>query len=588
MHKIQLHKNVKAVLVIALISVLLLSPMILNHTAIMGVDSYFQNNRIYEAAMQIKHGNFSFMNLYSFQQSGRIVNEVYSPLLGYVFGALLLVTGTWFKFEVLVNGILFFAAGITTYFAARKLRVSFKMSVATAAIFMSSTSIYGYTFGGTWRAFALALVPLIVIPMVNFYNRDWSMRAMLSLSVIVAAIFQAQLLTMLLVLPFLVVPFIVGWLKTSHKIQALVRCIIAALIALVLSLNVILPYLELVKQNTLVPPVSMNLQDGTMNLIVPSPGQLDRTLISFILYLALAGMIMFWHKLQPIVKIITIMSITYIVLGSSLLPWQTINEHAPALRNFLQMPSRLPIIGIPLLMIGTAAIYTNIYRANRSEVLKQVVSFVTIMMGIMAVMSLLVTFNKRVLNYRNPEISVANGLETTDEVIVVRKDDGTKPKSIVDLQPALHSHDLSKLITVIDRVTPDYLPVKVADYSQVNYYQAYRKEIAEQRTDYQHVVKPNGVLELRWQAEKSGTQNVPAVAYYRTKVKLNNHEIKPSQRKISDVGSLKVDQKQGDNVLSLQYVPAKSTMFGVLLATFGWVVALIAVAVLAIRQRSDY
>lgn len=108
MHKIQLHKNVKAVLVIALISVLLLSPMILNHTAIMGVDSYFQNNRIYEAAMQIKHGNFSFMNLYSFQQSGRIVNEVYSPLLGYVFGALLLVTGTWFKFEVLTNGLLFF------------------------------------------------------------------------------------------------------------------------------------------------------------------------------------------------------------------------------------------------------------------------------------------------------------------------------------------------------------------------------------------------------------------------------------------------------------------------------------------------
>ncbi|WP_072152313.1 hypothetical protein [Weissella viridescens] len=588
MHKIQLHKNVKAFLVIALISVLLLSPMILNHTAIMGVDSYFQNNRIYEAAMQIKHGNFSFMNLYSFQQSGRIVNEVYSPLLGYVFGALLLVTGTWFKFEVLVNGILFFAAGTTAYFAARKLRVPLKISIATAVIFMTSISIYGYIFGGTWRAFALALVPLLVIPMVNFYNRDWSMRAMLSLSVIVAAILQAQLLTMMLALPFLVVPFIVGWLKTSHKVQALVRCIMAAVVALVLSLNVILPYLELVKQNTLVPPVSMNLQNGTMDLIIPNSDRLDCTLISFILYLAVAGMIMFWHKIQPIEKIITTIAIIYILLGSSLVPWQTINEQFPALRNFLQMPSRLSIIGVPLLMIGTAAIYTNIYRANRSEVLKQVVSFVTIVMSIMAVMSLLVTFNKRVLDYRNSDVSIAKGLETTDNVLVVRDDNGKKLNAITDLQPALHSHDLSKLITVIDRVTPDYLPVKVADYSQVNYYQAYRKEIAEQRTDYQHVVKPNGVLELRWQAEKSGTQNVPAVAYYRTKVKLNNHEIKPSQRKISDVGSLKVDQKQGDNVLSLQYVPAKSTMFGVLLATLSWVVALIAVAILAIRQRSDY
>ncbi|RRG18629.1 hypothetical protein D3P96_01190 [Weissella viridescens] len=588
MHKIQLHKNIKAVIVILLISAVLLLPMILNHTAIMGVDSYFQNNRIYEAAMQIKHGNFSFMNLYSFQQSGRIVNEVYSPLLGYVFGALLLVTGTWFKFEVLVNGILFFAAGTTTYFAARKLRVPFKMSIATAVVFMTSISIYGYIFGGTWRAFALALVPLLVIPMVNFYNRDWSIRAMLSLSVIVAAIFQAQLLTMMLALPFLVVPFIVGWLKTSRKIQALVRCIMAALIALVLSLNVILPYLELVKQNTLVPPVSMNLQNGTMDLIIPNSDRLDRTLISFILYLAVAGMIMFWHKIQPIEKIITIMAIIYIVLGSSLVPWQTINEQFPALRNFLQMPSRLSIIGVPLLMIGTAAIYTNIYRANRSEVLKQVVSFVTIVMSIMAVMSLLVTFNKRVLDYRNPEVSIAKGLETTDNVLVVRDDNGKKLNAITGLQPALHSHDLSKLITVIDRVTPDYLPVKVADYSKVNFYQAYRKEIAEQRTDYHHVVKPNGVLELRWQAEKSGIQNVPAVAYYRTKVKLNNHVIKSSQRKISDVGSLQVDQKQGENVLSLQYVPAKSTLIGVLVATCGWVVALIAVAILSIRKRSEY
>ncbi|SUP52638.1 Uncharacterised protein [Weissella viridescens] len=424
MHKIQLHKNVKAFLVIALISVLLLSPMILNHTAIMGVDSYFQNNRIYEAAMQIKHGNFSFMNLYSFQQSGRIVNEVYSPLLGYVFGALLLVTGTWFKFEVLVNGILFFAAGTTAYFAARKLRVPLKISIATAVIFMTSISIYGYIFGGTWRAFALALVPLLVIPMVNFYNRDWSMRAMLSLSVIVAAILQAQLLTMMLALPFLVVPFIVGWLKTSHKVQALVRCIMAAVVALVLSLNVILPYLELVKQNTLLPPVSMNLQNGTMDLIIPNSDRLDCTLISFILYLAVAGMIMFWHKIQPIEKIITIIAIIYILLGSSLVPWQTINEQFPALRNFLQMPTRLSIIGVPLLMIGTAAIYTNIYRANRSEVLKQVVSFVTIVMSIMAVMSLLVTFNKRVLDYRNSDVSIAKGLETTDNVLVVRDDNG--------------------------------------------------------------------------------------------------------------------------------------------------------------------
>ncbi|UQB61507.1 hypothetical protein KCZ48_01820 [Lactiplantibacillus plantarum] len=52
----------RAWIIILIIAVLTILPIILNQVGVLGVDSYFQYNRIYEAEMQIRHGNFSFLN----------------------------------------------------------------------------------------------------------------------------------------------------------------------------------------------------------------------------------------------------------------------------------------------------------------------------------------------------------------------------------------------------------------------------------------------------------------------------------------------------------------------------------------------
>ena len=63
-------------------AVLLVTPQLFTRKVILGSDSIFHYNRFYEAAMQLKNGNFSyFLSLYGFQQSGRIVNALYDPFL---------------------------------------------------------------------------------------------------------------------------------------------------------------------------------------------------------------------------------------------------------------------------------------------------------------------------------------------------------------------------------------------------------------------------------------------------------------------------------------------------------------------------
>ena len=65
-------------LIIVAFAVLLVTPQLFTRKVILGSDSVFHYNRFYEAAMQLKNGNFSyFLSLYGFQQSGRIVNALY-------------------------------------------------------------------------------------------------------------------------------------------------------------------------------------------------------------------------------------------------------------------------------------------------------------------------------------------------------------------------------------------------------------------------------------------------------------------------------------------------------------------------------
>ncbi|MDB6211614.1 hypothetical protein PNO22_07980 [Streptococcus vestibularis] len=69
-------------LIIIAFAVLLVTPQLFTRKVILGSDSIFHYNRFYEAAMQLKNGNFSyFLSLYGFQQSGRIVNALYDPFL---------------------------------------------------------------------------------------------------------------------------------------------------------------------------------------------------------------------------------------------------------------------------------------------------------------------------------------------------------------------------------------------------------------------------------------------------------------------------------------------------------------------------
>lgn len=75
---------------------------------IIGSDSIFHFNHFYDIAMQMKHGNIQyFISMYGFQQSRRTINALYGPLIAYFHGGLVLLSRSWFNYQVLSNFTLF-------------------------------------------------------------------------------------------------------------------------------------------------------------------------------------------------------------------------------------------------------------------------------------------------------------------------------------------------------------------------------------------------------------------------------------------------------------------------------------------------
>lgn len=91
-------------IIFGFVILIILSYQIRTHTAIFVSDGYFHFSRFYDAAQQIKTNNFSFFQSnWGFNQSERIVNALYGPYFAYLMGAILLICGTWFKFQIVTS-----------------------------------------------------------------------------------------------------------------------------------------------------------------------------------------------------------------------------------------------------------------------------------------------------------------------------------------------------------------------------------------------------------------------------------------------------------------------------------------------------
>lgn len=514
-------------------AILLVTPQLFTRKVILGSDSIFHYNRFYEAAMQLKNGNFSyFLSLYGFQQSGRIVNALYGPFFAYLQGGLILISGTWFRYQIVSRVLLHILAESSMYALLKQCKVKTSIALSLGLLYATTFSIQYWTMRQGFSSWGAALLPYCFIPAIHyvFYQRVDQVRLALSMALIFQIHVLSALMLAMMYLPFYLYTFVKA--TTSKKKETILKVLIAVILFLLLTVNVwgVLFYLR--GANHLLDPfinreIGKNGIDGTARYWLYTPISLMVLLILQFIYA-----IVNWKKLARWKRILHFIYFVFFFLSTGLFPWQYLVENGNTFAELIQFPFRFFVPATILLLAITGLTVTRFVNWRKS---------IAVLLFAFAGVGL-------IQNIMDTTDRVKSAAQDGELISIVKHTYVEGDYQTISL--TMNDSDLSQFLNLVVKPTPDYVPIYGTIGKQNTYDLYYENIVTNQRTE--KLIKDN-YLVLTWQADEGEKLNLPIVVYKDSILTLNGKELDKDDYNLSTIGTPTVSSQEGKNKLELRY-----------------------------------
>lgn len=514
-------------------AILLVTPQLFTRKVILGSDSIFHYNRFYEAAMQLKNGNFSyFLSLYGFQQSGRIVNALYGPFFAYLQGGLILISGTWFRYQIVSRVLLHILAESSMYALLKQCKVKTSIALSLGLLYATTFSIQYWTMRQGFSSWGAALLPYCFIPAIHyvFYQRVDQVRLALSMALIFQIHVLSALMLAMMYLPFYLYTFVKA--TTSKKKETILKVLIAVILFLLLTVNVWGVILYLRGANHLLDPfinreIGKNGIDGTARYWLYTPISLMVLLILQFIYA-----IVNWKKLARWKRILHFIYFVFFFLSTGLFPWQYLVENGNTFAELIQFPFRFFVPATILLLAITGLTVTRFVNWRKS---------ISVLLFAFAGVGL-------IQNIMDTTDRVKSAAQDGELISIVKHTYVEGDYQTISL--TMNDSDLSQFLNLVVKPTPDYVPIYGTIGKQNTYDLYYENIVTNQRTE--KLIKDN-YLVLTWQADEGEELNLPIVVYKDSILTLNGKELDKDDYNLSTIGTPTVSSQEGKNKLELRY-----------------------------------
>ena len=514
-------------------AILLVTPQLFTRKVILGSDSIFHYNRFYEAAMQLKNGNFSyFLSLYGFQQSGRIVNALYGPFFAYLQGGLILISGTWFRYQIVSRVLLHILAESSMYALLKQCKVKTSIALSLGLLYATTFSIQYWTMRQGFSSWGAALLPYCFIPAIHyvFYQRVDQVRLALSMALIFQIHVLSALMLAMMYLPFYLYTFVKA--TTSKKKETILKVLIAVILFLLLTVNVWGVLLYLRGANHLLDPfinreIGKNGIDGTARYWLYTPISLMVLLILQFIYA-----IVNWKKLARWKRILHFIYFVFFFLSTGLFPWQYLVENGNTFAELIQFPFRFFVPATILLLAITGLTVTRFVNWRKS---------IAVLLFAFAGVGL-------IQNIMDTTDRVKSAAQDGELISIVKHTYVEGDYQTISL--TMSDSDLSQFLNLVVKSTPDYVPIYGTIGKQNTYDLYYENIVMNQRTE--KLIKDN-YLVLTWQADEGEELNLPIVVYKDSILTLNGKELDKDDYNLSTIGTPTVSSQEGKNKLELRY-----------------------------------
>ena len=529
-------------LAIFFIALAFLMPHLFTHKLILGADAPFHYNRFYDAAQQIKYGDFHyFPSLYGFQQSGRIVNAVYGPFFAYLQGLIVLLAGSWFHYQILSNFILYLISGFSMLILLRYVNIRNWVSVPVAVLFMSTYSIQYWSINQGFTSWGTCFYPLCMIPIADFVLHKKF--PVIKVAVSVGLMTQIHLLSSIM-LALMYIPFYLYYFfNQTEKGKALLQLIKSVLLYFVLTANIWAGLAIVYSGNKILPPfVNREMSqkaidlDGSYWLHYPKAFPI-LILSGFLLF------IFFQQKNTLFQKIVLYTSLVFFFLSTSLIPWTTLIEKNVPFISLIQFRFRF-FVPFTLLLLLYLALSLNQWSEQK-------------WFRLLSIFGILIFSAQTIQNlYQHLEKWENETFVSRHTYLFDTPEEARK---------TFFSKDMSTSLFVFQKTTPDYLPI----YKETkdNKYDRYNEEILENETTFIKT-HPGGLLTIKWKNTGDKTVHIPVIVYDRTVLQQNGKTL--TDYEVTDIGTPIVKQQKGINELTLHYQTPIYFYFILSLTLIGW------------------
>lgn len=522
-----------------LVAVLFIFPHVMGQGMILGSDSIFHFNRFYDTAMQVEEANFQyFISLYGFQASARMVNVFYGPLTAYFHGLLVLLSNSWFHYQVIANFVLFLLSGYSMYFFLWRGGVASPWRVTFSMLYVTTFSIHYWTTRQGFSSWGAALLPLCLLPIVDWVNQKETHP--LQLGVLVAILFQTHLFSSLLLVVIYLPYFTYALIKAADRRKMMRDLFLAIVIFFLLTLNVWVSFLEIFNHNTILSPfVNQNMSSNTINR--NSSYWLFNPAVLFLMLVVEVGVGLKWWQHRSILHRITWgLMIFFLFLSTSLIPWNDLVDKGIPLAELVQFPFRF-FVPCTVLLLFSFCMTLQAYFRRPTPIVRRVL---TVSVGA-SLFQVLILISLSIYQWHHSETFIRSGTHTS-----------LHAADMEELKASFFDSDLSIALQLIQKATPDYLPLYEAEghSTEENKYEAYKNQIIDRNEAFSKRVSDNTLI-VEWSAPSSGPTEVPVVSYHQTELRLNGQELSNQEVQVSNIGSPRVLSRKGENRLEVSYAP---------------------------------
>lgn len=566
-----------SILILVIVSLCLQFVQIQNKNLYLGYDWIFHYNRFYDAAQQIKEGNFQyFISMYGFSQSGRIINAVYGPMFAYFNGLLLLICGSWFKYQLFTNFLITFFSAVSMFLLLKKNEIRTFVSILLAVTFSTLNIVQSWTFNQTLHSWSSVLLPIGLLAATRLLQEDNRWESTLFLAFAVTLSIQTHVLTSLFLVILLSIFFVVGVCTLSNKLNLIKSVVIAAIITIFMTANVWYPLIETNFENIMNPPFLNYDFDSAATQISLFKLPAHITIVVLSLFV-LQFIVVLFIKTNLLNRLVTILGFFFFIASTKLFPWNEIIEKIPSI-SIIQLPSRFLGLAIVLIILGVGL---SIEEGISKKMKVQTIVLYSLLLIIMisGISQHFIASEKRVAIWNSDSVIAKDKttIITTEDPTVLR--DSFKKTS-----------PLITPLTLFLKPTSDYVPLKnknlIGNLAFHPYFE-YRKAIFDNKLNSKiKKTIEHKKLVFRWHNDSAKKQTLPVFVYKRTQIYLNGKLLDNKNVEKNEIGALIVDGKKGKNVLIVKYKASFLFYYLLVVAVFSWI-GFTGVGIKLIKTKKD-